>query len=109
MNQAEEDNAPLESLLKGLEEGEEIINSKLCCCLCNQKMNDPVTITPCSHTFCENCKHGYIKGQCQKCPNKQNIDSAYRNEFLQEISELLKLVKNGKSILEGKFRNITKD
>ena len=47
-------------------------------------MKEPVTLIPCGHSYCLNCKKGYAKN-CLKCGPKNAIDATYRNELLDEI------------------------
>ena len=61
------------------------------CQLCTKVIVSPVTIIPCGHSYCLECKKGYQK-ECAKCQGKVKIDAMYRNELLDDIIAMLQTV-----------------
>ncbi|CAD8051626.1 unnamed protein product [Paramecium primaurelia] len=92
MSQVIETIAILEKTHKEIEKG-------LACTFCNKFIKQPVTIIPCGHSYCFECKKGYQK-ECFKCGPKLKIEAMYRNELLDDIIEMVKLVEQ--SILNMK-------
>ena len=54
------------------------------CDFCNKLMKNPVTNIPCGHSYCQECKAGYLK-ECKKCGSGAKREAVYRNELLDEI------------------------
>ncbi|CAD8147885.1 unnamed protein product [Paramecium octaurelia] len=82
-----------------LEKTHKEIQKGLACTFCNKFIKQPVTIIPCGHSYCFDCKKGYQK-ECFKCGPKLKIEAMYRNELLDDIIEMVKLVEQ--SILNMK-------
>ncbi|CAK62444.1 unnamed protein product (macronuclear) [Paramecium tetraurelia] len=82
-----------------LEKTHKEIQKGLACTFCNKFIKQPVTIIPCGHSYCFECKKGYQK-ECSKCGPKLKIEAMYRNELLDDIIEMVKLVEQ--SILNMK-------
>ncbi|CAD8069352.1 unnamed protein product [Paramecium sonneborni] len=82
-----------------LEKTHKEIQKGLACTFCNKFIKQPVTIIPCGHSYCFECKKGYQK-ECFKCGPKLKIEAMYRNELLDDIIEMVKLVEQ--SILNMK-------
>lgn len=51
-----------------------------------------MTIIPCGHSYCFECKKGYSK-ECFKCGPKLKIEAMYRNELLDDIIAMVKLIE----------------
>ncbi|CAD8062161.1 unnamed protein product [Paramecium sonneborni] len=82
-----------------LEKTHKEIQKGLACTFCNKFIKQPVTIIPCGHSYCFECKKGYQK-ECFKCGPKLKIEAMYRNELLDDIIDMVKLVEQ--SILNMK-------
>jgi len=51
-------------------------------------MKNPVTVIPCGHSFCFNCKAKFSKF-CLKCGEEDGkIEAIYRNEVLDEFIKI---------------------
>jgi hypothetical protein len=62
-----------------------------------------VTVIPCGHSYCFECKKGYAK-ECSKCGpkviinffkkyiTKVKVEAMYRNELLDDIIEMVKII-----------------
>lgn len=55
-------------------------------------MTNPITVIPCGHNYCMNCKKGYTKS-CFICGDKAKIEAVYRNELLDDIAQVVKSIK----------------
>lgn len=62
------------------------------CNFCHHSLIQPITVIPCGHNFCLNCKKGYTKC-CSVCGEKVKIEAVYRNELLDDIAQLVKNIK----------------
>ncbi len=76
-----------------LEKSQKQLQGSVTCTYCSNQLKEPVTIIPCGHCFCLNCKKGYQK-ECCRCGPKVKIDALYRNELLDEVLEVLKVVES---------------
>ncbi|EGR29369.1 lim domain protein [Ichthyophthirius multifiliis] len=83
-----------------LEKGEVEIMKNLKCQYCLKFIKEPVTIIPCGHSFCQQCKTAYNKS-CIKCGPKVKIEAMYRNELLDDIIELVKIISGAKEALQS--------
>ncbi|CAD8168117.1 unnamed protein product [Paramecium pentaurelia] len=59
------------------------------CKLCHQELKEPVTVIPCAHSYCRQCKKGYM-GQCFICGPDEQIEATYANMLLIPMIELFK-------------------
>ncbi|CAK85106.1 unnamed protein product (macronuclear) [Paramecium tetraurelia] len=75
-----------------LEKTDKDIQKNLSCTFCNKFIKQPVTIIPCGHSYCFECKKGYNK-ECFKCGPKLKIEAMYRNELLDDIIAMVKLIE----------------
>ncbi|CAD8139514.1 unnamed protein product [Paramecium octaurelia] len=75
-----------------LEKTDRDIQKNLSCTFCNKFIKQPVTIIPCGHSYCFECKKGYNK-ECFKCGPKLKIEAMYRNELLDDIIAMVKLIE----------------
>lgn len=76
------------------------VMKNLKCNHCNKVIKEPVTIIPCGHNFCLQCKVAYTK-QCIKCGPKVKIEAMYRNELLDDILDMAKIMKETKDCLKS--------
>ena len=51
-----------------------------------------MTVIPCGHNYCLNCKRGYNKS-CVTCGPGLKIEAVYRNELLDDIVKVVKDIK----------------
>jgi hypothetical protein len=70
------------------------------CNFCLKFIKEPVTIIPCGHSFCTSCKTAYAK-HCIKCGPKVKIEAMYRNELLDDIIDLVKIISGAKESLNN--------
>lgn len=83
-----------------IDKNESEVMKNLKCNHCNKVIKEPVTIIPCGHNFCLQCKVAYTK-QCIKCGPKVKIEAMYRNELLDDILDMAKIMKETKDCLKS--------
>ncbi|EAS06096.2 hypothetical protein TTHERM_00670200 (macronuclear) [Tetrahymena thermophila SB210] len=81
-----------------LEKGEQEILKSLKCNYCSKFIKEPITIIPCGHSFCFQCKKAYAK-DCIKCGPKVKVEAMYRNELLDDIITMYKTMNSVKESL----------
>jgi hypothetical protein len=69
------------------------------CNFCNKFIKEPVTVIPCGHSFCFGCKKAYEK-ECIKCGPKIKVEAMYRNELLDDIISMVKIIQTLKDSLK---------
>ncbi|KAM3138079.1 hypothetical protein pb186bvf_009752 [Paramecium bursaria] len=84
----------IQESLQQLENTEREMQKNLTCQYCNKFIKQPVTIIPCGHSYCFDCKKGYAK-ECSKCGPKLKVEAMYRNELLDDIIEMVRLIQGG--------------
>ncbi|KAL4464606.1 hypothetical protein ABPG72_019062 [Tetrahymena utriculariae] len=84
---------------KKLDEAEKEIIKSLKCNYCEQFIKEPITIIPCGHSFCFSCKKAYAK-DCIKCGPKVKVEAMYRNELLDDIIGMVKILQNLQTFLK---------
>ena len=52
------------------------------CGFCEKTVEQPHTVLPCGHHFCQDCRDGF-KDDCYECSNKMPIEGVFRNTFLE--------------------------
>lgn len=57
-------------------------------CPYGHELKNPVTVIPCGHNYCLNCKKGYQK-ECSQCSGKLKIEAVYRNELMDDIINIV--------------------
>ena len=65
-------------------------------CPYGHELKNPITVIPCGHNYCLECKKGYSK-ECMLCNGKLKIEAVYRNELMDDI---INIVTGIKQILE---------
>ncbi|KAM3134466.1 hypothetical protein pb186bvf_013432 [Paramecium bursaria] len=63
------------------------------CKYCHKNVRDPVTVIPCAHSYCRQCRKGYT-GQCIVCQDENKIEAIYENHFLTTLVDLYQSVIN---------------
>lgn len=53
------------------------------CKLCNNNIEDAITVIPCGHSYCRRCEKGYSGTNCFSCRTK--IEALYKNELMDEL------------------------
>jgi len=62
-------------------------------------LKNAVTIIPCGHNYCLNCKKGYSK-DCVQCNGKLKIEAVYRNELMDDIIGMVGAIKHIIEVLQ---------
>lgn len=61
-------------------------------CPFGHELNNPITVIPCGHNYCLECKKGYSK-ECMLCNGKLKIEAVYRNELMDDIINIVTGIK----------------
>jgi late competence protein required for DNA uptake (superfamily II DNA/RNA helicase) len=67
------------------------LKANIQCDYCSKQLKNPVTNIPCGHSYCQECKAGYLK-ECKKCSGVKR-EAVYRNELLDEVIQAASLVE----------------
>lgn len=71
----------------------------LVCKYCNKQLKKSVTVIPCGHSYCFDCKKGY-QVSCYICGPQKEIEAVYLNLFMDEILKVYKHFQDTQLLLE---------
>ena len=113
-----ENNFIIKNNIEILEKNEKEVMKSLNCNFCGKLIVEPVTVIPCGHNFCLGCKKAYTK-ECIKCGPKViyiyykiiiqvKIEAMYRNELLDDILNIMKIMQGTRNCLNGMLDSTNK-